>query len=173
MSSISDIVKERLEAFKSASDEEQMKILSDLENRVKNNIKKKSTDLDDICDAICYDTFFDAKIRMQEQKLKEKWKKRYSIFDTIKEWCEKHYYTDMLVTICADDVEITTVMYADGLEKDNYEFLDDWDEGQSSIKLEGFMPLDSIRIFTNGQAPREAEERCININSDSGWWSAP
>lgn len=77
---------------------------------------------------------------------------RNKIFQPIKDWCEKYYYADFLVTIKADGCNYTTVLYGGDLrDHDTYSFLDDWDEGQKEVELVGFIPIDSIKVHINGE----------------------
>ena len=77
---------------------------------------------------------------------------RNKIFQPIKDWCEKYYYADFLVTIKADGCNYTTVLYGGDLrDHDTYSFLDDWDEGQKEVELVGFIPIDSIEVHINGE----------------------
>ena len=169
---ISDIVKESLEQFKQASDEDRKRALHDLEERVRASCKKDKASTQDICDAIAFDNICKFMHKIQMQTLEEKWKKRYEIFDPITEWCEKHYYTDFIVTIEADETVITTIYEFDGYnsESDKYTFtfLDDWDEGQSSIKLLGFIPVDCIHLSNVGR--HIGKDDVLNIDSHGGNW---
>ena len=77
---------------------------------------------------------------------------RYNIFDPIVKWCNRNFFTDMLVTIKADEEIITTILYCEGLiidESIRYEFLHDWDEGQENISLVGFFPLCNVELYCN------------------------
>lgn len=77
---------------------------------------------------------------------------RNKIFQPIKDWCEKYYYTDFLITIKADGCNYTTVLYGGDLrDHDIYSFLDDWDEDQKEVELVGFIPIDSINVHINGE----------------------
>ena len=117
---------------------------------------------------ILLDQFIEATHTKSAKTLKEYYKKRYKIFEPIKEWCDKHYYADMIVTIEADESITTTILYCERLNDGEFDFLDDWDEGQSSIKLCGFMPLDNIRIWHPG---KKVDDECVmNIDFFGGNW---
>lgn len=84
--------------------------------------------------------------------IEERANTRNKIFQPIKDWCEKYYYADFLVTIKADGCNYTTVLYGGDLrDRDIYSFLDDWDEGQKEVELVGFIPIDSIKVHINGE----------------------
>lgn len=78
-------------------------------------------------------------------------KEHYKIFEPIIEWCDRNFYADMIVTIKADNNIITTILYCSSLIGDsiNYEFLDDWYEGEENISLVGFFPLSHIEVHSN------------------------
>lgn len=70
---------------------------------------------------------------------------------TIEEWCQKHGYENMLVTLrlCTDSnfawYTITEFLEFDG---SNVEFiwLNDWWEGERYVELLGFCPLSWLRF---------------------------
>lgn len=74
-----------------------------------------------------------------------------SIGEIIKEWCNNNnYYTDFIVWLKANDIEIKTVYELD--YDFNFIFLDDWYEG-GDVELLGFAPIDEVIIpekYTDG-----------------------
>ena len=165
---VSDIVKERLEVFKAANDEDRKKMFRDLEEQVRASCKKDSATTEDICNAIAFDNLCELMQKIEAQKLNEHFKNRYKIFDPITEWCEKHYYTDFIITIEADEEIITDIYEFNGYDKMSFTFLHDWDEGQSSIKLLGFIPVDSIHLSNIGRYV--GRDDVLNIDSHGGTW---
>lgn len=117
----------------------------------------------------------EARRQKEAQEQADRYCDRYKIFKPVVEWCEKHLYNaDMLVTITADGETITTIFWGESMHKEpcNYEFLNDWDEGQSEIKLEGFMPIEYISLY-NAENHKHLDTDCgFAINDDYGWWSA-
>lgn len=63
----------------------------------------------------------------------------------IEEWCQKNYYTDFLVTIKVDDFKYTEYLEFNGNTM-QFEWLNDWWEGEKDIRLLGFIPIDRINI---------------------------
>ena len=68
------------------------------------------------------------------------------ICDPIEEWCLKNYYTSFLVTIKIGEYETTEVLEFNG-DAMQFEWRNDWWEGDENVILLGFMPIDSIRIY--------------------------
>lgn len=148
--SIDEIIKARVEEFKDADEEERETMIHNLEEQLRRWESHFGTER--VCNAILWDKLTEISDQIQGKKLEEEWRERYKIFQPIKDWCEKHYYADFLVTIKADGCNYTTVLYGGDLrDDDTYSFLDDWDEGQKEVELVGFIPIDSIKVHINGE----------------------
>lgn len=146
-----EIIKARVEEFKDADDETRVCMLNELYRSLRDRGIKQN-DADRMCNTILWDKLTEISNQIQSKKLEEYYEDRYKIFQPIKDWCEKYYYADFLVTIKADEWNCTTVLYGGDLRDHNaYSFLDDWDEGQKEVELVGFIPIDSIEVHINGE----------------------
>lgn len=147
---VEEAIKDRVEEFKSADEETRRKMMNELMVALKD--RNKQDDVDRVCNAILWDKLCELSTQMQAKKLDEYYEERYKIFQPIKDWCEKYYYADFLVTIKADEWNCTTILYGGDLRDHNaYSFLDDWDEGQKEVELVGFIPIDLIEVHVNGK----------------------
>lgn len=148
---VDEIIKARIDEFKSADEETRIRMLNELDRSLRDRGIKQN-DADRICNAILWDKLTEIFNQIQSKKLEGYYENRYKIFQPIKDWCEKYYYADFLVTIKADGCNCTTILYGGDLrDRDDYSFLDDWDEGQNEIELVGFIPIDSIEVHINGE----------------------
>lgn len=148
---IDEIIKDRVDKFKDADEETRIRMLNELDRSLRDRGIKQN-DADMIRNAILWDKLTEIFNKIQSKKLEEYYEDRYKIFQPIKDWCEKYYYADFLVTIKADGCNCTTILYGGDLrDHDTYSFLDDWDEGQKEVELVGFIPIDSINVHINGE----------------------
>lgn len=68
------------------------------------------------------------------------------VSEIVRAWCEENYYDTMLVTLKLDN-EVETVLLDFGSEGRPIAFWDtDWWEGQETVELLGFLPLELLEI---------------------------
>lgn len=75
------------------------------------------------------------------------------IADIVEQWARKNYYTDFIVSIVIDGELTTELLLVD--QSINFEWLNDWWEGQKKIKLVGFVPADQVVVLGEPQADRK------------------
>lgn len=64
----------------------------------------------------------------------------------IKDWCDKNYYTDFIVTIGIGGGEVTEFLE---FSPEHIDFIwnTDWWEGEEDVKLLGFLPIGNISVY--------------------------
>lgn len=87
------------------------------------------------------------------------------IVKPIKEWCEKNYYSDFLVTIKVNDSEITEFLEFD---PDHCDFVwhTDWWEGEKDVHLLGVSPIDKIKLHNYIKITRDTPAFHFTIDKD-------
>ena len=88
----------------------------------------------------------------------------------VESWCERYGYSDMLVTINVNGITRTEVLEFDAAEM-TFVWANDWWEGEQQIILEGFAPLNIIRLF--GFPTYKAMRENIRINQCMNWVCNP
>ena len=63
--------------------------------------------------------------------------------DQIRDWCNANFYDDFLVSLELDG-EVVTELLLWYYESNAFTYLNDWYEGQKTIRLIGFCPISKI-----------------------------